>query len=63
MEEIKTGLDQYPEFSPLVDELMGQYIRPMVADLNRRAPGVNSEMPYKAQFTFEEIIKKMSELV
>lgn len=62
-ENITTGLDRYPEFKPLVDSLFRKYITPMINDMNRQARQIQSEMPYKEQFVFEEIIKEMQDLV
>lgn len=53
------GLDRYPEFKPLVDRVVALAID----RINREARKIESEMPYKAQFTLEEVIKKLESCV
>lgn len=54
-----TGLQRYPEFKPLVDELGTIVIRAIQA----KADAIESEMPYKQQFVLEELIRKLEESV
>jgi hypothetical protein len=49
------GLQRYPEFKPLVDKI----VREVLTQINAEARKIQSEMPYKAQFTLEEIIKEL----
>lgn len=53
------GLQRYPEFKPLVDELRVMVVRAIQA----KADKIESEMPYKQQFTLEELIRQLQELV
>lgn len=53
------GLQRYPEFKPLVDKI----VREVVTQINAEARKIQSEMPYKAQFTLEEIIKELQDRV
>lgn len=53
------GLERYPEFKPLVDEVVQLAIRA----IQEKADAIQSEMPYKQQFTLEEVIKKLETLV
>jgi hypothetical protein len=55
----ETGLKRYPEFTPLVDKV----VRAAVQMINAEAGKVQSEMPYKAQFTLEEVIRELQERV
>ena len=55
----ETGLKRYPEFKPLVDKV----VRATLTAINAEASKVQSEMPYKAQFTLEEIIRELQERV
>lgn len=57
--KMKTGLDRYPEFEYVVNAVVDKTME-MV---NRLAPIVESEMPYKPQFVLEEVIKKLQSLV
>jgi hypothetical protein len=54
-----TGLKRYPEFKPLVDKVVVAAIRM----INAEAGKINSKMPYKAQFTLEEVIRELQERV
>ena len=56
---IKTGLERYPEFEPLVTELVNDIFKKIL----EVAWEIESEMPYKAMFVLEEIIKKLEEKV
>jgi len=49
------GLQRYPEFKPLVDEI----VRAVLTKINADARKIESEMPYKAQFTLEEVIREL----
>jgi hypothetical protein len=55
----ETGLKRYPEFKPLVDKLVHAVCR----QINAEANAIKSEMPYKAQFTLEEVIRELKERV
>ena len=55
----ETGLKRYPEFKPLVDKL----VRQVATAINAEAPQIESKMPYKAQFTLEEVIRELQERV
>ena len=57
--QIKTGLEQYPEFKPLVDRL----IELSVNRINNEAVKIESEMRYKRQFVLEMFINRLQELV
>lgn len=53
------GLDKYPEFKPLVDEIVANVCN----KINNKAHHIESEMPYRRQFTLEEVINRLKELV
>lgn len=53
------GLDKYPEFKPLVDEIVANVCN----KINARARRIESEMPYRSQFTLEMVIQRLKELV
>jgi hypothetical protein len=53
------GLKRYPEFKPLVDKIVVSVIR----EINAEAHKIQSEMPYKAQFTLEEVIRELQDRV
>ena len=55
----ETGLQRYPEFKPLVDKV----VRAAIQLINAEARKVESQMPYKAQFTLEEVIRELQERV
>jgi len=55
----ETGLKRYPEFTPLVNKIVSTVIR----EINAEARKIQSEMPYKAQFTLEEVIRELEERV
>lgn len=55
----ETGMKRYPEFKPLVDKL----VRQICVAINAEVGKIKSEMPYKAQFTLEEIIRELKERV
>ncbi len=55
----ETSLQRYPEFKPLVDKI----VRAVVTQINAEADKVESDMPYKAQFALEEIIRELQERV
>ncbi len=59
VENPKTGLSKYPEFEPLVQEIVDM----VIVRINTDAQQIKSKMPYKEQFTLEELIKKLQELV
>lgn len=52
-------LQRYPEFKPLVDKL----VHSVILEINAEARKIESEMPYKAQFTLEEVIRELEERV
>jgi hypothetical protein len=54
-----TGLQRYPEFKPLVDELRVMVVRAIQA----KADKIESQMPYKQQFVLEELISQLKDLV
>lgn len=56
---VQTGLERYPEFKPLVDRV----VELAVKKINVEARKIESDMPYKAQFTLEEVIRRLKELV
>jgi len=49
------GLKRYPEFKPLVMQLA----REVAIRINAEAPKIESQMPYKAQFVLEELIREL----
>jgi hypothetical protein len=53
------GMQRYPEFKPLVEEI----VHAVVTKINAEARKIQSEMPYKAQFTLEEVIKELQDRV
>jgi hypothetical protein len=53
------GLKRYPEFSLLVDKI----VHAVVIEINAEARKIKSEMPYKAQFVLEEVIRELQERV
>lgn len=53
------GLQRYPEFKPLVDKIVHE----VLTQINAEARKIQSEMPYKAQFTLEEVIRELQERV
>jgi uncharacterized protein (DUF608 family) len=53
------GLTRYPEFHPLVQEITHMVIEKINAEANK----IESKMPYKAQFTLEEVIRELSDRV
>jgi hypothetical protein len=53
------GLQRYPEFKPLVDKIVHE----VITQINAEARKIQSEMPYKAQFTLEEIIRELESRV
>lgn len=53
------GLERYPEFEPLVKEVVQLAIRA----IQDKADAIQSEMPYKQQFVLEEVINKLKDLV
>lgn len=55
----QTGLERYPEFQPLVEELRVKTIR----EIQAKADEIESKMPYKQQFVLEELIRQLQELV
>jgi len=57
--KILLGLEQYPEFKKLVNELADDVCR----KINTKALKIESKMPYKAQFTLEELIRVLEDRV
>jgi len=55
----ETGTKRYPEFKPLVDKI----VRQVAIAINSEANKIKSDMPYKAQFTLEEVIRELQERV
>ena len=53
------SLDKYPEFEKLVMEIVEE----VCEKINNKAINIKSKMPYKTQFTLEEVIKKLEERV
>jgi len=53
------GLDKYPEFEPLVNEIVAN----ICDKINAKAMRIESEMPYRRQFTLEMVINRLKELV
>jgi hypothetical protein len=56
---LPSGMERYPEFKPLVQEI----VHMVVQKINAEARKIQSEMPYKAQFTLEEVIKELQDRV
>ena len=56
---IKTGLDRYPEFAGLVNEI----VRDTINRVNHRAPTIKSEMVYKRQFILEMIVEQLNDKI
>ena len=52
-------IKQYPELMKAAKEISYETIR----KINKVAPTIKSEMPYKAQFILEEVIKNLEENV
>lgn len=48
-----TMMTKYPELTKVANELATQVLQA----INKQAPEIESEMPYKAQFILEEVIK------
>lgn len=57
--EILYGLDRYPEFRSLVEKLKLETI----AKINIKVQDIKSDMPYKAQFVLEELIRELQDRV
>ena len=53
------GRERYPEFKPLVDKIVVSVIRQIQAEADQ----ITSEMPYKQQFTLEEVINQLKDRV
>ena len=53
------GLERYPEFNQLVRHVVDNAIR----DINFGVKDIESKMPYRAQFTLEEVISELKKLV
>jgi len=53
------GFDRYPEFKPLVNEIVANVCN----KINARATNIESEMPYRRQFTLEMVIERLQKLV
>ena len=53
------GFDRYPEFKPLVNEIVANVCN----KINARAMNIESEMPYRRQFTLEMVIERLQKLV
>jgi len=58
MNEAKKS-NEYPELRKIVDEMT----KSVAKDINKKVKNVDSEMPYKAQWVLEELIKNLQELV
>lgn len=56
---IAESAERYPEFNDLVKEIAND----VCAKINILAPQIKSDMPYKNQFTLEEVIKVLQERV
>jgi hypothetical protein len=52
-------IKKYPE----LDEIATSIALITVSEINNQTKDVKSEMPYKAQYVLEEVIKKLEELV
>lgn len=48
-----------PEFKTVVEKIAHDALR----EINKEAPKVESEMPYKTQYVLEEVIKILNERV
>lgn len=57
--EQKEGLERYPEFA----EVVGKISDMVINTINEEKDKIESEMPYKAQFILEEVIKSLKEKV
>jgi uncharacterized protein (DUF608 family) len=53
------GLTRYPEFKALVQEITHM----VITKINAEARKIESQMPYKAQFTLEEVIRELQDRV
>lgn len=49
------GLERYPEFKKLVTKLSADICK----EINAESSKIKSEMPYKAQFVLEEVIRNL----
>lgn len=58
-DEIKTGLERYPEFT----EVVNRVVDTVFEMINIQKDQIESEMPYKTQFILEEVIKALKEKV
>ena len=52
-------IKKYPE----LDEIATNIVLITVSEINNMTRNIESEMPYKAQYVLEEVIKKLEELV
>jgi len=52
-------IKKYPE----LDELVPAIVCSVAIQCNEKTKNIKSEMPYKAQYVLEEVIKKLEELV
>lgn len=59
MPKPKIGLEKYPEFKKAVNKIANDACKA----INKEAKNITSEMPYKAQFILEEVIKILEERV
>jgi hypothetical protein len=50
---------KYPELDEIAEELASEFS----AIINNRTRNISSEMPYRAQYVLEEVIKKLQERV
>lgn len=57
--EILIGLDRYTEFRSLVEKLTLETI----VKINIKVQDIKSDMPYKAQFVLEELIRELQDRV
>lgn len=57
--EYVQGSEQFPELDKLALELAHHVAK----EINKRVKGVESKMPYKAQYVLEELIEHLQEMV
>lgn len=53
------AIRKYPELDKLVKQLADKFIK----EINNSVKDVKSEMPYKAQYVLEEIVRKLEKLI
>ena len=58
-----TSLERYPEFKDVTEMIAAKAQQFIDREIKKVSPTIDSKMPYKNMFIYEEIVKKLEEYI